>query len=183
MRQTAPLSPALHLGADRIFVIGVRHNGDDDVEWNADPTLSLGQLAGHALDSIFMDNIDMDVERMLRINRTFSQIPDRHLPDDSATLRQVSILTISPSKDLYKIACKHAHLMPRSVRFFLRGLGVKKKQGSNLLSYLLFEKEYCRELIALGYGDALERREEILDFFNTNPVDYSQRDQYINHSA
>jgi len=183
MRQTAPLSPALHLGADRLFVIGVRHEGDDEVEWHPDKELSLGQLAGHVLDSIFLDNVDMDVERMLRINKTFSQIPDRHIPDDSATLRQVGILDISPSRDLYKIADKHAHLMPRAVRFFLRGLGVSKQHGSNLLSYLLFEKEYCRELIALGYGDALHRKDEIYEFLTSEKPELIFQNQSISHNA
>ncbi|MDH5229986.1 MAG: patatin-like phospholipase family protein [Gammaproteobacteria bacterium] len=166
MRQTAPISPALHLGADKIVVIGVKHSSEAPVLKNPGTNPSLGQLAGHVLDSIFLDNIDMDVERLQRINKTFSRIPNKHIPTDSASLRQVELLHIAPSQDLYKIAQKHAELMPRSVRFFLHGIGVSKDRGSNLLSYLLFEKAYCRELMNLGYGDAMERRQEIIQFFN-----------------
>jgi NTE family protein len=166
IRQTAPLSPALHLGADRIMVIGVKHNAMSEEKPIALTQPTLGQVSGHVLDSIFLDNVDMDVERLARMNKMFSQIPDKHLPEDELGIRQIDILSISPSQDLYKIAEKHANLMPRTMRIFLRGLGVSRNRGSNLLSYLLFEKAYCRELIALGYGDALERRHEIADFFN-----------------
>ena len=168
MRQTAPLSPALHLGADRLVVVGVRHADTSPVVAMRDKEPSVGEIAGHVLDSIFLDNIDVDVERLQRNNRFFEQIPDRHLPDDSVTMRPIDVLYISPSQDLYKVAERHAHLMPTSVRFFLRAMGVNKNRGSNLLSYLLFEKAYCRDLIALGYGDTLARREEISAFFGVN---------------
>jgi len=166
MRQTSPLSPALHLGADRLVVIGVRHEDEEiPIQPMTHTNPSLGQIAGHVLDSIFLDNIDVDVERLLRNNRAFEQIPDKHLPEDSVTMRPIDVLYISPSQDLFRIAEKHAHLMPRSVNLFLRGLGVNKERGSNLLSYLLFEKAYCRDLIALGYSDARARHEEIRQFF------------------
>ncbi|MDH5300319.1 MAG: patatin-like phospholipase family protein [Gammaproteobacteria bacterium] len=165
MRQTAPLSPAMHLGADRLVVIGVRHIDTAPVVARRHKEPSLGEVAGHVLDSIFLDTLDVDVERVQRNNRFIEQIPNKHLPEDSATLRPVDVLFISPSQDLYKIAEKHAQLMPLSVRFFLRALGVKNERGSNLLSYLLFEKAYCRDLIALGYADTLARRKEICEFF------------------
>jgi len=177
MRQTAPLSSALHLGADKILVIGVKHA---ETQTNANTRYqqpSLGEITGNVLDSIFLDNIDMDVERLQRINRTMESIPDRHRPDQTdTTLRQVDILSISPSQDLFRIAQKHAALMPLSMRFFLRGLGVSKQRGSNLLSYLLFEKAYCRDLIALGYGDAMARRAEILKFFDLKPGEHMRFD-------
>jgi len=167
MRQNAPTSPALHLGADKLLVVGVKHE-DSENSKNRKITgyPSLGQIAGHVLDSIFLDNVSTDLERLERINKTFSQIPDRHIPDDSATIRKVDILSISPSKDLYTVAAKHYHYMPGSVRLFMRGLGTSNQNGSNLISYLLFEKAYCRELIALGYSDTLERREEIIQFLD-----------------
>lgn len=165
MRQTSPLSPALHLGANKLVVIGVKHADPGGVEASTHNNPSMGQVAGHILDSIFLDNIEVDVERLQRNNRYFDQIPDKHMPEDSVTMRRVDVLYISPSQDLYKIAEKHANLMPWSVRFYLRMLGVNQERGSNLLSYLLFEKAYCRDLIALGYGDTLARREEIEAFF------------------
>lgn len=183
MRQTAPLSAALHLGADKIMVIGVKHAETEEAVKSLDIRPSLGQITGHVLDSIFLDNIDMDVERLQRINRTMESIPDRHRPDPAeSTLRQVDVLSISPSQDLFRVAQKHAALMPLAMRFFLRGLGVSKQRGSNLLSYLLFEKAYCRDLISLGYGDAMERRAEILEFFNLEPGEH-MRNIHITHSA
>lgn len=165
MRQNAPTSPALHLGADKLFIIGNKHEAPFSEEHRrVDRNPSLGQIAGHVLDSIFLDNVSMDVERIQRINRNLNQIPDKHLPDKSTTMRKVDIIYISPSRDLYSIAQKHFNLMPKSVRIFLRGLGTSRKRSSNLISYLLFEKEYCRELIALGYGDTIERKEEVLEF-------------------
>jgi len=165
MRQNAPTSPALHLGADKLFVIGVKHEASENSPHRKMTSYpSVGEIAGHVLDSIFLDNVSTDLERLERINKTFSQIPDRHIPDDSATMRKVDLLFISPSKDLYTIAEKHYHYMPSSVRLFMRGLGTSRNKGSNLISYLLFEKAFCRELIALGYSDTLERREEILPF-------------------
>jgi len=170
MRQTAPTNPALHLGADRLFVIGVKHEGSKtDHEDDRTEYPSLGQVTGHVLDSIFLDNLDLDLERLQRINKIFSQIPDKHLPGDSKTIRKVDVLAISPSRDLDAIAAKYTHLMPISMRFFLRGLGVSKRRGSNLISYLLFEKAYCRELISLGYADTIERRQEILEFLDMLP--------------
>ena len=165
IRQTAPVSPALHLGADKLFVIGVRH-ADDDQTQTKTPTSypSFGQIAGQILDSIFLDNIDLDLERMDRINRAMEQIPEKHLPDNSRTMRRVDVLSISPSRNLYEIAAKHAHYMPRSVRFFFRGIGASAERGSSLISYVLFEKAFCRDLIHLGYGDTMDRREEVLEF-------------------
>lgn len=165
MRQNAPTSPALHLGADKLFIIGNKHDAPtSELQKRIDRNPSLGQIAGHVLDSIFLDNVSMDVERIERINRNLSQIPEKHLPENSVTMRKVEIIYISPSRDLYSIAQKHFNLMPKSVRIFLRGLGTSRKRSSNLISYLLFEKEYCRELIALGYGDTIERKDEVMNF-------------------
>ncbi|MDH3326124.1 MAG: patatin-like phospholipase family protein [Gammaproteobacteria bacterium] len=167
MRQSSPTSPALHMGADKLFVIGVKHEEPySALQSRTTDYPTLGQVAGHVLDSIFLDSVSTDLERLERVNKTFSQIPDRHIPDDSATMRKVDALFISPSKDLYGIAERHTDLMPRSVRLFMKALGASKKRGSNLISYLLFEKAYCRELIALGYSDTMERKEEVLSFMN-----------------
>ena len=165
MRQTAPISPALHLGASRLFVIGVKPQERLPAA-KAEPEYpSLAQVAGHVLNSIFLDNMETDLERLQRINRTISNIPDRHLPENSTTLRKVEVFSIAPSQQLDVIALRYADRMPRAVRYFLRGLGASHHSGSNLLSYLLFEKEYTRELIALGYGDTMRRKDEVVHFF------------------
>lgn len=163
MRQTAPTSPALHMGANKLFIIGVKHDAPfSPLKKRTSDYPTLGQIAGHVLDSIFLDNITMDLERLERVNNTLSQIPDRHIPDGSATIKKVDLLFISPSQDLRDIAERHANLMPRSVRLFLKSMGA----STALASYLLFEKAYCRELISLGYSDTMERKEEVLNFLN-----------------
>jgi len=170
MRQNAPTSPALHLGADKLLIIGVKHEDPYSAlqkRMNSSP--SLGEIAGHVLDSIFLDNVSMDLERLERINKTFSQIPNRHHPDDSVSMRKVDMLSISPSQDLSAMTHKHYDLMPKSVRLFMRGIGASREHGSNLISYLLFEKAFCRELISLGYGDTMERKQEVIDFMNLEP--------------
>jgi len=167
MRQMAPISSALHLGADRVLVVGVRQEAASTaVRVEADEYPSIAQIAGHVLNSIFLDSLEADLERLQRINKTIRLIPAHHLRESGVTLRGVDVLVISPSEDLEKIAARHAHHLPRSIRFLLRGLGAFNRNGSNLISYLLFEKPYCRELINLGYQDAMHRREEILRFLD-----------------
>ena len=171
MRQMAPISSALHLGADRVLVVGVRQEDSSAAaRVEADEYPSIAQIAGHVLNSIFLDSLEADLERLQRINKTISLIPAHHLRESGVTLRNVDVLVISPSEDLEKIAARHAHHLPRSIRFLLRGLGAFNRNGSNLISYLLFEKPYCRELINLGYQDATRRKEEILRFLETSSV-------------
>ena len=165
MRQIAPISPALHLGADRVLVVGVRNEvTSPSVRAETDEYPSLAQIAGHVLNSIFLDSLEADLERLQRINKTISLISSDQLREGGVTLRSVDVLVIAPSEDLEKIAARHAHHLPRTIRFLLRGLGAFNRHGSNLVSYLLFEKPFCRELIDLGYKDAMHRKEEILRF-------------------
>ena len=165
MRQTAPISPALHLGADKVMVIGVTNARERQPAREAiseQPTLA--QIAGHILNSIFLDSLDADLERLWRINHTISLIPSKHLEEHGVTLRQVEALVISPSQDIQEYANRYAHELPRTIRFFLRGIGAFNKNGTSLVSYLLFEKSYCRELISLGYADAMQRKDEVVEF-------------------
>jgi NTE family protein len=168
MRQIAPISPALHLGADRVVVIGVGRQASiqyERVKSSGYP--SLAQIAGHALNSIFLDGLEVDIERIQRINKTISLIPAEERARHGVQLREVDVLVISPSEEIDRIAARYAHELPRSIRFLLRGLGATKTGGSTLVSYLLFEQSYCRALIALGYKDTMARREEILKFIGT----------------
>lgn len=164
MRQVAPLSPALHLGAERILVIGVRQESSVSERTSESSYPSLAQIAGHVLNSIFLDALEADIERMQRINNTIDLIPQDTLREGNVTLRKVDVLVISPSEDPEKVAARHAHHLPRAVRILLRGVGARRRTGANLISYLLFEKPYCQELIALGYDDAMARRGEIERF-------------------
>lgn len=171
MRQIAPISPALHLGADRVLVVGVRQEAQPrSALAETEEYPSLAQIAGHVLNSIFLDSLEADLERLQRINKTIGLISAQQLREGGITLRKVDVLVISPSEDLEKIAARHAHELPQTIRFLLRGLGALNRHGSNLVSYLLFERPYCRELINLGYKDAMHRKEEILRFLEPPPA-------------
>ena len=166
MRLMAPISPALHLGADRVLVIGL--SSERNEPHRREMTLeypSMAQIAGHVLNSIFLDSMEVDIERVERINRTLELLSRRQLSSGNVNLRPVDVLVVSPSRDIGRIASSHAHRLPPALRFFLRGIGARGAKGTSLLSYLMFERAYCRELIALGYNDALHRKKEILAFF------------------
>ena len=165
MRQIAPVSPALHLGADRLLVIGVGRQLQpitDRVKVSTHP--SLAQIAGHALNSIFLDSLEVDLERLQRINRTIEMIPADVLERTNYPLHRVDFRVISPSEELEKIALVHAGELPRTIRLLLSTVGAMRRSGANLLSYLLFERSYCRALIQLGYKDTMERKDELLAF-------------------
>ena len=165
MRQIAPVSPALHLGADRLLVIGVGRqlqNKSERVKSIAYP--SLAQIAGHALNSIFLDSLEVDLERLQRINRTIEIIPGEVLQQTHYPLHRVDFRLLSPSEELEKIASGHAHELPRTIRTLLYFVGGLRRSGSNLLSYVLFEKSYCRALIQLGYKDTMARKDDLLGF-------------------
>jgi len=165
MRQIAPVSPALHLGADRLFVIGLgrqlQHNAER-VRTETHP--SLAQIAGHALNSIFLDSLEVDLERLQRINRTLEMIPRELLEKSNYPLHRVDFRVLSPSEELEKIAVAHRGELPRTMRVLLYTVGAMRRSGANLLSYLLFERAYCRALIELGYRDTLARKDDLAAF-------------------
>ncbi len=164
MRQIAPISSALHLGANRVLVIGVGQGGTEQPKRNRIGEYpSLAQVAGHALNSIFLDSMEVDLERLRRINRTMSMMPEE--VRQKSNLRHVDVLVIEPSQSIEKIAERYAMNLPFSIRFLLGLLGAMRRSGSNLVSYLLFEKYFCRELVDLGYQDAIKRKDEITAFF------------------
>lgn len=168
MRQTAPLSPAIHLGAQRLLVIGAgrMHEPAGQRALNTGYP-SLAQIAGHSLSSIFLDALTADVERLQRINRTLALLSDEARV--ATPLRPIEALVIAPSQRLDDIAARHVDELPTPVRALLRGVGVsgsgRSAQGAALASYLLFERGYTRELMALGESDVAARRSEVLDFF------------------
>ncbi|HSH07082.1 MAG TPA: patatin-like phospholipase family protein, partial [Burkholderiales bacterium] len=165
MRQIAPVSPALHLGADRVFIVGTGREIGEGVRARSNVYPSLAQIAGHALNSIFLDTLMVDLERLERINRTLSMMPPEALSSGKVALRPVKVLFISPSQPIERIAVRFLHELPRTVRFVLRPTGALSRSGSNLASYLLFEEGYCRALIDLGYQDTMSRSDEVRAFF------------------
>jgi len=175
MRESAPLSSAIHLGANRLLIIGVR-NPTPDAKPHAGervPYPTIGQITGYMLDTLFMDRIDSDIERMNRINHIISETKSTNIEYEESALRPIEFLMISPSKDVREIAERHAHTFPRAARVLLKSLGAFTREGRPLLSYLLFESSFCQELIELGYQDGLAMRDEVaqlLDIENTAPV-------------
>ena len=168
MRQTAPISPAIHLGASKILVVGAGRMLEPPKKSTDQPTYpSLAHIAGHALSSIFLDSLAVDVERMQRINQTLELIPEEKR--QATHLRPVQLLLIAPSQRLDAIAEKHADALPNTVKSLLRTLGANPSmglgQGNALVSYLLFESAYTQELIALGEADAQAQEQEIYKFF------------------
>jgi NTE family protein len=165
MRQIAPVSPALHLGADRVLIVGTGRQSGDNARARSNVYPSLAQIAGHALNSIFLDSLMVDIERMERINRTVSLIPRDRLSETTVQLRPVKVLFITPSQPIERIAARFIHELPATVRFILRPTGALNRSGSNLASYLLFEESFCRALIDLGYQDTVAREAEVRAFF------------------
>ncbi|TDP86049.1 NTE family protein [Aquabacterium commune] len=168
MRQAAPMSPAIHLGADRILVIGAgRLHEPQAPRQTAAEYPNLAQIAGHAMSSIFLDALAVDIERMQRVNHTLGLLTPEQRAQTS--LRPVDILVIAPSQRIDDIAARHLWALPPAVRGMLRAVGVygrgKSARGTALASYLLFESSFTRELIHLGFTDALAKREEVVRFF------------------
>lgn len=173
MRQRAPLSAAIHLGADRLLVIGVRDERPDEepeIGMNGDmPTFA--HLAGYMLDTLFMDGLYSDLERISRINTIIEQLPDPVLRGPSSRLRLIETMLIVPKGDLREVARRHVHELPRAIRLLLSGLGAMNRGGLQLISYLLFESGYTRELIDMGFRDAMEMEEDLRAFLYDQPTD------------
>ena len=161
IHQQAPLSPAIRLGAEKIFIIGVEQPLDTRYYGNKSTHPSFSTIAGHLLDTIFADTLRSDLERLDRINRTLSLLPGKSKHKE---LRQVQSFIINPSEDFNSIAKSHYSSLPFAVKALLRTLGVKRNSASSLTSYLLFEKEYTRHLIQIGYQDGMNRIDDIRAF-------------------
>lgn len=149
LRQTAPLSPAIHLGADRLLVIGTRDDRPDPEPAAESTYPTLGDIGGYLLDVIFMDHLQADLDRLRRINQTLARVPEGERAGTG--LRPIRALLIRPSEDLREVAGRYRDRIPASVKFLLRGVGAGGP--GRLISYLLFEPEFLQALIDLGYTD------------------------------
>ncbi|TRX73694.1 patatin-like phospholipase family protein [Pseudomonas mangiferae] len=169
VRQSAPISPALHLGASRVLVVGVsgntRHGDDGAIRLRTGRPPTLAQIGGHMLNSTFVDNLETDIEILERINQMNLAMPEERRSRALGS-KPVEVLIVSPSQPLDVIAARHRHEMPRALRLFLRGPGATKASGAGALSYLLFEPGYCNELIELGYQDAMAQKDALLAFLH-----------------
>lgn len=167
MRQLAPLSPALHLGARKVLVVGVSGNRTaPQVRKPQEGYPSLAQISGHLLNSVFLDSLEYDIERLQRINKTLDLVPSSVREKSASPLRPIGSLVISPTESVDQIASKYLNVLPSSIRIFLHGIGATRTSGSSILSYLLFDRRFCSELIALGYRDAMAKAEDICRFMD-----------------
>ncbi|PZW64449.1 NTE family protein [Pseudomonas sp. URMO17WK12:I1] len=175
VRQMAPISPALHLGATKVLVVGVSGNPVGNQAGGAPAAVpggvqpSLAQIAGHMLNSTFIDNVESDIELLERLNQLGRLVPAEQR-SRTYGLTPVEVLVISPSQPLDVIAARHRREMPAALRLFLRGPGATRDGGGGVLSYLLFEPGYCSELIELGYQDAIAKKAQIQAFLGLTPA-------------
>lgn len=170
IRMTTPMSPAIHLGADRIVAIGIRYarTQDQTVDLNRQlraEQVSVAQISGVLLNALFLDSLDNDLERVTRINRTLSFIPEAVRASQKEFLRPIPALSLRPSQDLGKLAGGEVGNFPAAIRYLMRGIGATGASGSDLLSYVAFQPGYIRTLIDLGYEDTMARAREVEEFF------------------
>jgi len=169
VRQLKPISPALHMGAEQLLIIGV---SDSTTPANEAPQLehspSIAQIMGHMFNSAFIDAVESDLETLRAINRLASVIPQSLKDNNGITdLNAVDVLSISPSQSIDQIAEEHIHELPRPLKLFLKLIGATAQGGGiSAASYLLFEPGFSRKLIALGHSDALAQEDAIRSFFD-----------------
>jgi NTE family protein len=171
IRQLSPLSPALHLGADRVLVVGVSGGAKAaDTLGGPQPYPSTGKVLGHLLNAAFLDGLELDVARLERTNRIAALLSPEQRAESDLGLRHIDLFKLLPSRPLDEIASQHADELPRSMRLLLRSNRRDQSNGSTLLSYLLFERGFCRALIDLGYQDAMRVRSELACFLGYGPL-------------
>lgn len=167
MRQATPFSSAIRLGADRLLVIGTRNEIQQPQAVTYAPTF--GQIFGFMLDALFTDGLYSDLERLTQINQIVASVGNVNA--EGMQLRQIDLFVILPSRDLSEIARHHVESLPRTLRVLLRTMGALNASGGQLMSYLLFQDSYTRELITLGYQDAMKRSDDLLAFLGGLPVE------------
>ena len=163
LRQPYPLAPAVHLGADRVLAVSSRFTNTTQVDDSKPgPYPSTARILGLMLNSIFLDQLDADAERLERVNQLLQRVEPKQrwrLPE-----REVELLVLRPSRDIGRMAALYERKLPRALRHLVRGLGTRRGSGSDLLSYLLFVPEFLSDLIALGERDADLNRARISRF-------------------
>jgi NTE family protein len=175
LRQLAPISPAIRMGATKILVIGVSGNPNHKPVHNADVhSPSLAQLIGHVFASAFIDSLEHDIHTLTKVNDLVAYAQNENPHHAPENMRTIDLLAIYPTVEFDEMAARHIKNLPRAMRIAMRIIGASEKGGGgSLASYLLFEKEFCRELIDCGYRDAMEQREAIMQFFYPDPTPFS----------
>lgn len=159
LRQSAPLSPAIHMGAERIVAISITFEKKQEGDEQALPphAPSLAEISGQLMHSLFLDGVDGDLEHLQRLNNEADHYPQ-------GGLKHIPVLILKPSRNLEEMLPNLLNHFPPTLRFFFRGLGVSTHQGNGLMSYLAFLPDCIQPLMELGYQDTLARKSEILEF-------------------
>lgn len=166
VRNTHPCSPSIYLGAEKLFVIGVRQQASmtplDERLIKADKAPSVARVINLLLNAVLLDGIDLDVQRMERVNEFINTVPEAHR--SVLNYKPIDFFWISPSADLGEIAARKSSRLPRVIRYLIKGLGTLE-EASEIVSYLLFDPSYCGQLMEIGYEDAMKQKERLLQFF------------------
>ena len=172
LRQLAPISPVIRMGADRVLVIGVSGNPTHVPHREQEThSPSLAQMVGHIFNSAFIDSLEHDLDTLVKVNDLVAYVQNESPHNPPENMRNIDLLVIYPSVEFDEMAARHLKDLPRAMRLAMSLIGATKKGGgTSLASYLLFEKDFCKELIDCGYRDAMAKREDILAFFNPRPV-------------
>lgn len=169
VRMHAPMSPAIHLGAERLLAIGIRYARTPEQtsrlndEARSD-RLAVADIAGVLLNAVFLDSLEADLELLEHVNQLVAHVPVERHRDIPGRLRSIPALAIQPSQDLGRLAVDQYDEFPRLVRHLLRGIGATGERGWDLLSYLAFEPVYTSRLLDLGHSDVMARRAELTGF-------------------
>jgi NTE family protein len=161
LRNTAPLSPAIHLGADRLLVVSVRRPDGLTPPPTQAIEPSVARVLGVVLNALLLDAVDVDMERMNRINQTIELIPETNR--NHVSLRKVDFLWLRPSQDIGNLAGDLFDRLPKVIKYLIGGLG-SSKEASELTSYLLFDPDFCGRLVKVGYEDTISNRAAVLSF-------------------
>lgn len=170
IRMNTPLSPAIHMGADRVVAISIRHPRTHESTEKLNQVsnteeISVADIAGVMLNATFLDGLDADAERMDRINQTIRLMTEEQRRNHPSQLREIPLLVIRPSVDLGALASDQFMRFPRALRYLMKGIGASDERGSDFVSYLAFDPNYTRPLLEIGRSDVLDQREQIEAFF------------------
>jgi NTE family protein len=171
IRMSTPLSPAIHLGSDRVLAISIRHPRSSattlkiNLKDGQQNEISVADIAGVMLNAAFLDGLESDAERMIRINQTIALIDEEKRLAGGYGLRPIPLYVASPSVDLATLASDQFKRFPRTLRYALKGIGASDERGADLISYLAFDPSFTRPLLEIGYADALAQKDALEMFF------------------
>jgi NTE family protein len=165
VRQTAPLAPAIHLGADHIIAVNVSVSADGTPEARPDEYPSSAELFGLLFDSVFLDALDADAERLERMNSILEQLTPGQRA--ASPLRQIGLLLLRPSRDLGAMSRGYRSRLPPLLAAVVRNMGGRRVRAADFVSYLLFDRRYTGDLMDLGYHDTVARRSEVEAFLES----------------